>query len=483
MGIFLIKYRKIITPVLLMLGCFLIFFNFTTTPKVWVDEGVFTETAKNLAFHGVLGLQTSPGEYFPMKGFLLSTSYPVIFPVATSFYLFGLGIIQARVPMLLYMLCFMLIVYLFVEKKYGYTAAIFSILTIVSFSPFYGNGRPVQGEIPGLFFFMLGVYGLLMLERNKFLSVTWASIAGVALGLSMATKPLFLVVVGISVVCGLLLWFKQIQDKKVLWACICGLAIPLVIWTVIHFPNIHIIKNNLHTLLYLSGNHNSSISTTATILHNIVRFVTEATPVLFLLLASVSLVSIAYRTNKERDITLAEFIIVCFIVLNWVLYLRGTGWYRYFFPAHMLLYVLFPASILYMSGKIRNTLLKKMTQLTPLFIIVFQFYHLIFLSDTSFVVQRTRNTQLDSALGSIGPTKKVLLYNSIEAGVFLKSFRYSQYLKMDDFLIAGDQNVIKNTDADFILTDVSQGDNVALSCYTESRLSQYYFLEKRQGCK
>ena len=114
------KTKNIILVVVFTLAIFLITFDFKNTPKVWVDEGVFTETAKNLATHGVLGLQTSTGEFFSMRNFLLSTSYPVILPVALSFKILGTGIVQARLPMILYMFALVMIFYLFAKKRYSF---------------------------------------------------------------------------------------------------------------------------------------------------------------------------------------------------------------------------------------------------------------------------------------------------------------------------------------------------------------------------
>src|SRR6185436_13704097 len=130
------KVKNTIKFLLIVLGIFLITFNFTNTPKVWVDEGIFTEVSRNLYLHNTLGLQVSPGVFFPMKGFLLSTSYPVIFPIAASFSIFGIGVWQARLVMVLYMALFILFAYLFVRKKYAESPAILSTLLLLSFAPF-----------------------------------------------------------------------------------------------------------------------------------------------------------------------------------------------------------------------------------------------------------------------------------------------------------------------------------------------------------
>src|SRR4051812_31523333 len=116
--------KKIILTIVFALAFVLIVAQYTDTPKVWVDEGVFTETAKNLAWHGAIGLQTEPGTFFPMTT-VLTTGYPVIFPVAASIHLFGSGVAAARLPMILYMFLLVMVFYLFAQKKYGFVAGIF----------------------------------------------------------------------------------------------------------------------------------------------------------------------------------------------------------------------------------------------------------------------------------------------------------------------------------------------------------------------
>src|SRR3990167_6239022 len=221
------KTKNIILVVVFTLAIFLITFDFKNTPKVWVDEGVFTETAKNLATHGVLGLQTSTGEFFSMRNFLLSTSYTVILPVALSFKILGTGIVQARLPMILYMFALVMIFYLFAKKRYTFYPAILSVLMLLSFSPFYGNGRPVQGEVPGLVF----------------------------LGLAASTKTIFLVLIPLALVITLFFWIKKIENRKILLFLLTGLIIPILIWCYIRVSTAALFITFISKSFFLASNH------------------------------------------------------------------------------------------------------------------------------------------------------------------------------------------------------------------------------------
>ncbi len=483
---FLLEKRKPLTlTALAFLAVFLTLFNFNTTPKVWVDEGVFTEVSRNFEKHGVLGIQTEPSVFYKTDGFVLSTSYPVIFPIALSFKIFDVGLLQARIPMLIYILLFLFVSFLFVNKKYGHYPAVFSVLLLLTFSPLYGNGRPVQGEVPGLFFLILGAYLLTLLEESVFVSRKWAVLAGLALGFSSATKAIYLTFVSLALIIGCILWWKKVENKKSFVFLWLGYLAPVFLWFYIHFPTPVSVVEIIKSYLYFAGNHGSEFSTIETIYHNFLRFFTEATPILFLLVFTVSILYFFIKSLKEKSLSVSmpEFVLLLFIILNLVGYLKGTGWYRYFFPANAVAYLFFPVAVISFSNFFENKNLKRLLYLVPVILLIIQSYHLIFLSDTSLAIKRTRNLELASLLENLDKSKNILFYNSIETIVFYKGSNYSQYLQMDDFLVAGDVNSINNSSYNYILTDDSSGGIVSLSCYRKTQVSSYYLFEKEQNCK
>ena len=480
------KRKKISVCVIFVLAVFLILFQFTDTPKVWLDEGVFTDTARNLAFHGVMGLQTEPGTVYPLS-VLLSTGYPVIFPVAGSFLLFGVGIWQARLPMVIFMLILVIFFYFFVKKKYGFYSAILSVLLLLSFSPFYGNGRPVQGEVPGLVFLVLGLLCLLYFEQSFFQNKKWAILSGLFFGLSCATKPIYLAVLSGALIISLALWWKKIENKKVLWFFVLGFALPILLWFYTLFPTLRSMLSAVPTYLHLASNHDSSTPLIPTILANFLRFFKESTPLLFSFLSVTVLVSFFFRFHKKEDFrsnfSITESVILFSIILNWLSYLVGTGWYRYFFPASILLYLLFPSAILFLSQKVEKKIFRNLILIVPIILIMFQFYDLVFLSNTSFIVNRERNKGLATLLSTIEPNKTVFFNQTVEAIVFFKGENYSQYLTIGDFLEAGNKNGFATSSPDFILT--SSGENVSFplsDCYSQKTAAGFTLFQKREDC-
>lgn len=484
------KREKIILGFVFALGIFLIFFQFTDTPNIWLDEGAFTETAKNIALHQVVGLQTAPGEFFTMNSFVLSTGYPVIFPVALSLATFGFGVWQARLPMALYMGVLMLLYYIYARKRYGFYPGLTAVLGLISFSPFYGNGRPVQGEVPGLVFLTLGSYLLLLWEESGFKNKKWALGAGLALGLAAATKPIFLLGVPIALCITGAFWFKKFENKKVVLPFIAGLLLPVILWFFIPPPTLDSLSRILPAYAYLASNHGSDVSTIQTVLVNAKRFFTESTPILFSIIFTTIVGSLALRLFKKENIyiSISESFIFTFIIVNIGGYLVGTGWYRYFFPAHALLYILFGPSLLALAHRSTSKIWKGTLYTFLIALLAFQFYHLIFLSDTSYVHPRTRNTQVKEVLSHIDTSKSVLFYGSPEVLILYPGAHYSHYLAIANTLDTGNVDIFKTKSFDVVFTrrdfHADTDDSKALfTCYSRTAVDRYFLFEKIEGCK
>lgn len=482
------KIKNMITVLLFVFAIFLIVFNFMTTPNVWVDEGVFTNVARSLAVNGSVGMQIAPGQSFPL-GLLLSNGYPVIYPISWAFKFFGIGLWQARLVMVVYMFLLSVLFFIFSKKLYGFYPAVLTMLFLLSFSPFYGNGRAVQGEVPGLVFLLLGALFLLYWEKSDFKNKWFLFFSGLTLGLSASVKPLYLIVIFISVLTTFGFWFKNIKDKRVLLYFFLGALPSAMAWFLYQFNGEHsasgILKTYLSFAAYFAGNHSSNISVYQNIFHNFLRFFTESTPVLFLILLVLTSISFLFRYLQKVDkkISISEFFVFVFILVNWLGYLKGTGWYRYFFPANTLIYLFTPFAFIVVSNLFDKSIYKKIVLAVPIVLLVFQFYHLIFLSATSFVIRRTRNQDLELALSKIDSSKKVFFYNTVEAIVFLKSNNYYQYLSMEGFLEVGDKNLINDNTFDYILVNDSDDIKQLSKCYDGEKLSRYVLLSRNKSCK
>jgi len=129
----------------------------TTKPRLWTDEGLNLELARNFLLYGKLDITVAPGVFSGVSFLLQPTGYPLTVPLAGFFKIFGFGLVQARLAMLGLMAFMLWLVYRFCRRLFGEEAALISMALIATFGPFYGNGRCTTGEIAGFIFLILGL--------------------------------------------------------------------------------------------------------------------------------------------------------------------------------------------------------------------------------------------------------------------------------------------------------------------------------------
>ncbi|MBI5302378.1 MAG: glycosyltransferase family 39 protein [Chloroflexi bacterium] len=175
----------------LALILFLAFYNLTEFPPTWFDEGSHLHVPKTLVRFGVYADYSSEG--FRHFGPTMGVGPTVLLPIAGVFKLFGIGLLQARVVMAVYLLA-MLCVFYQLARNFGDAgfAAIATGLLITSRAVDVSSyGRQVLGEIPGLFFLVCG----LVLWFRAWEKAGWLRLLAVGglLGLAAVTKYQYLV--------------------------------------------------------------------------------------------------------------------------------------------------------------------------------------------------------------------------------------------------------------------------------------------------
>ncbi len=198
MGIFL-KYRK---PLWIIAGALLVYFlafhNLTRFPIPWFDEGSHLHVPKTLVTRGVYADISSEGyRYF---GPTIGVGPTVMLPVAAVFKVFGIGLLQARLVMALYLLAAVYVLFRLVDHLAGrWTAWAALALILASRSVLLLEyGRQLLGEVPGLFFLLLGLY-LWFSRWNENSGWRLAGI-GLSFGLAMITKYQYLLFIGPALV-------------------------------------------------------------------------------------------------------------------------------------------------------------------------------------------------------------------------------------------------------------------------------------------
>ena len=191
LGKFIMKNRKALIWIFGVLAVyFLVFHNLTRFPAPWFDEGSHLHVPKTLVKYGVYADISSEG--FRYYGPTIGVGPTVMLPIAAMFKVFGIGLLQARIVMALYLLAAVYVFYRLVDHLAGRWVAWIALALILSSRSvlILDYGRQLLGEVPGLFFILLAIY----LWFSKWNENDWKRLAliGLLFGLAMITKYQYL---------------------------------------------------------------------------------------------------------------------------------------------------------------------------------------------------------------------------------------------------------------------------------------------------
>lgn len=462
------KKREFLFFTLIMLvALFFSSFCLKTSPPFWFDEGIFYQVVKNLAFLNILGVQLSPGIFNDLT--LISLGYPVFYPAAMVFRLLGASLLVERGMAVFFLLALVAVCYFLVRKCYGVRSAIFTSVLIVTFAPLYGNGKSFLGEVPGLFFLVAGLLILCYLPRvNK--SNFWLSLsAGVVLGMAASVKPSFLPILPALLVGVVINWRIFLATKKGREALIVGfigLSTSLLVWILTQFNN----STSVAGVLAHFSNPYYVNDWLLVITNNLKRFVVESTPLHCLLLLLIATYFLIKRFWKKEIVSVVEITIFVFVLLTLVAYLRTAGWYRYFFPAHFLLFLFIVPAVSRLFDELK--IVKRRTFLFALFLALLLLAQIFPLSKNTLSCNIDAPSAVESYFANLGSTERVLFYSLPQLAARYPNFDFFQYIKMSEHLQLGRENLSLLDKGFFTIIFVESGlsDDV-------SRFKNYY-LEK-----
>jgi hypothetical protein len=185
-------WKKILMLSLLGVAVFLVFYNLNYNPRPWHDEGSVLSLAKTLASEGVYAVRTSEG--YQTLGPVQSVGPTVVLPVALSFKLNGVGLVQGRIVAAGYALLTLVVFYWCGQELFGRQSALISTVLLLG-SPTAGFlmfGRQVLGEVPALGFFLAGWLAWARGIRGN--RACLYPIAGLLMGLAMVTKAQYTII-------------------------------------------------------------------------------------------------------------------------------------------------------------------------------------------------------------------------------------------------------------------------------------------------
>lgn len=429
--ILLERYKKA-SFLVFALGFFILatasFYHLSESPGIWFDEGMYTQVAMNLATYGVEGIQTAPGEFASAGS--VTGGFPFLAPVALSYKFFGIGVMQGRAVMAIFILLFATASFFFIRSLFGTWQGSLALLLLASFAMLYGNGKSVLGEVPGLFFLVCALLALRFFERRSYRGI-WSAVAvGLLTGLCIATKPIFILLLPAFAIVWLIRRREVTVHIREFFFGLLAFLVPLITWLYFQFG---VGDTVLHLLSFYANPY--SVSDLPTLVTgNIMRFVTDVTALYTLVLLAVWGMALIMRRQKREPISIAEISAFLFALIIIIASFRLPGWNRYISPATTIALIFFPYSFLYIFNHARKriSILASMP-LVPYALLALMFlgqmYQIGFSSYVANYYHAHRTRDLQEAFASLAPSASIFVYNAPEVVVILPSSNYYQYIK------------------------------------------------------
>ncbi|MDO8430321.1 MAG: glycosyltransferase family 39 protein [bacterium] len=460
---FLKKYYSEIIFCLLLTGIVIVSLPaLTTKPRLWYDEGINIEFAKNFLDFGKLDTSVAPGEFSGLTRFYQASGYPLSLPLSIFFSIFGFGSVQARAYMLCWIAIALTSIFIFVKKMAGKEAALAASILIATFASFHDNGRTVMGEIPGFVFLLWALYWIFW--KNSYF------ISGLLFGLAISAKPS----VYISALPAILILL--ILERDNFWKN--GLKIfagmlPLFllrIWFVM--PNIFSLADWQGVINLFQNPFGANISPAVNFLANFSAIPRTYTIIYFGLFTAIILFDYFRRNPKDFIYKKFFWFAIIYNFFAFLYYLKSPGWLRYLIAADLLTFILLVLAL-------RNLLLESIKKKILFYLIIFglisfQTYYLftsakIFYSDSEEVVISLVNTEFKN--NTIG------IFNVPEIGAFVPAERKYQTYRMLGVPFIGKNPIFYNPFPKFFILRSGEETSHFLSGEKEILLKNYQLLQ------
>ncbi|HEX7724158.1 MAG TPA: glycosyltransferase family 39 protein [Candidatus Paceibacterota bacterium] len=335
----LTRAQKIATVILFAIIVFFCLFRLTESPPFTFDEGWAVQIASNIAHAGIDGTQFTPStmEHVP----IVAIGYPLLYPLALWFKLFGAGVMQARLFMMLYMLGLAVVSFVFVRKTFGNREALAALAILATFPPLYAFGKPVFGEIPVLFWLMTMLlcfrYALSATRHRRLLLV----LAGASAGLCVATKPMALVLLPVLVVGAVIVLRRRQASWKELAIVTVSALVPIIAWILVNFHD----AGSLAHIADFYSNPSALTNKAAAFWASATFLVTTPGSLFGLGLLAMWLVGVIVRCAKKIAVPMEEWMALLFALIVLASFMTHYADARYLVPLQILSILFMPHSL------------------------------------------------------------------------------------------------------------------------------------------
>lgn len=419
--------QKILAAAFLLVIASIALFRLIESPPFAFDEGWATQVGMNIARFGADGLQFAPGT-FTHVSVLTSVGYTLIYALAFWLKIFGVGVFQARLMMVVYMLVFAALAFLLARRLFGNRLALVSLALLATLPPFYAFGKQIIGEVPLLTFMTLCLLSLNLAfagKRRRF----WFVIAGLSAGLCIVTKTSALAFAPVLVICAVIAY----RRKLVAWSDILTMFVaaipPFIVWIAVNFQH----GDTLASVLDYYSNPAAVTNAADNFHHNLKLLFTTPGTLFALALVAVWLAGIIVRLAKRLAVPIEEWIAIVYSVVVLCAFMRLYGDARYIFPVGALAILFAPraAEILLESAisipeKLRGRIILACAGLIALL----GLYQLGFHSFVADSYADTSTDRLAAYMAALPSDSTVFFYNATYAVPFFHGTNYYQRIVM-----------------------------------------------------
>jgi 4-amino-4-deoxy-L-arabinose transferase-like glycosyltransferase len=342
-----VAYR-ILVATLFVVAALLATINLPYAPRTWFDEGSHLHVPKTLVQYGKYAdISATPdgGVEFRYHGPTIGIGPTIMLPVAAVYQVFGVGLTQGRLVIVIYFAIALVAGYALARRLYDRWTALIALALLlasrtVNYEGLIEYGRQVLGEAPGVAFVFLGMLAWLAalktgaqpaLRRTHWI---WSVLAGLGFGLALVTKNQFVLIVPLALALIALLDWRYYRAGT--WAL--RLVPPVVavgcfaLWTVVQFALLGpgTFFENLQQTRQAAGGAIFVFN-----LHSTLRAgYYLLRPDLFGGLVVPALAYTIWRARRRTSQGLSEALLALIIGL-WLAWFVGVslGWPRYAFPA------------------------------------------------------------------------------------------------------------------------------------------------------
>ena len=395
------------------------FQHLTAWPRIFYDEGITIEIARNFQLFRVLDISTAPGEFTDVPYITGSNGFPVTLPLALFFQLFGFGLTQARIYVLIWLVIFFAVFYFFAKHFWSNTHALSAILLIATFAPLYDNGRRVLGEIPGFVFLLAGLYFLI--AKNKSLA------AGIFFGLATVSKPsIYLLIFPAFLIAAI---FINRELRKKILPILIGMSPALIAWILFAFPN-PLSTETWGRILLFYQNPAASASLFGSFIKNASLFLSHTTLIYFSLIS----IFIGWVMRQNRQSVRADIFLSFLLPYGTLLilyFLKSPGWLKYLLPLQLFILMMLPGYIQLALAKINK---KRYYHAIIAALALIQLTQLLFFSNITNATSEPEEIAkfLAEKPGMIG------ILNSPHVAALIPAERKFHYLTQNDLVIIGE---------------------------------------------